>query len=109
MKPMSEVFELPVVGRHMDEESIGEITNGEGSGSDFHLEDGRHWMASTEEHIAHAAHAINMFDELVRSSEMLDHLCECVLEDRESSKPLKKIAFRLMRKNTEALQKARGE
>lgn len=75
---MSDVFHGDVICVHMSDEAVQELAHGDDCGNNFHLEDDRFWLASSEDHMKYAAHAINEHDNLVNKNEMLvDALKEC--------------------------------
>lgn len=68
---MADVFDGEVKAKHIDEEAIVEIVNGEDSGKNWSIEDSRYWLAMSYEHAGYAVHAINSHDELVAEVERL--------------------------------------
>lgn len=68
---MSDVFTGEVKPKHMDDEAIKELLAGEECGNDWALEDSTYWLATQEEHIKAAAHAINMHDQLVEKLKLV--------------------------------------
>ena len=75
---MSDVFEGKVKAKHVDEDALEELNNGEDSGKNWTFEDDRYWLAMSYEHAGYAAHAVNTHDDLVAEVERLRlMLSEC--------------------------------
>lgn len=68
---MADVFEGEVKAVHLDGDAIDELVHGDGSGTNWTIEDSAYWLATNYEHAGYAAHAINSHDELVAEVERL--------------------------------------
>ncbi|MGL5281046.1 MAG: hypothetical protein ACRC8W_04705 [Plesiomonas shigelloides] len=97
---MADVFKGVVICSHTDDEAVQELQKGDSAGSNFHLEDDGYWLATTEEHIKYAAHAINEHDELVSKLEITG---QALIDSCSDVAKLKKEVERLSSINAELL------
>lgn len=71
---MADVFSGVVKPNTIDGDALNNMVSDYPTGTHFHLEDDKHWIAITESHMAYAAHAINHHDALVDEVQQLRQL-----------------------------------